>query len=180
MKISRFSDGERFKVTEQPYVELPNWEAKPLTYSAPRTSVQEAHWQDLLLTPVLLHYRPFNQVLCPFAEREYVVDPVSRTIDGCKCVLLRPSDDAPFSVRNYRYWICPDREFVVMRIERTINDSIEWEFDIQHLRVGSSWRPSSYMIRRLQQTQRREYYKVNVVKLRENVDLDEALFDLSP
>ncbi len=183
--VTRLCDGNQCVLIERPYKEIDDWTPKPRTYSFPRRFGHEQDWFDIALAPLLLHYRPYNVLHSPFVDVPYTVDPKWHTVDGQRCLVLRPGKDAPYSVRTYRYWVAPDKAYSVVRIERHLNDEVEWSFAINYVNRSNAaednlWQPSSYQIRRMWSDQMIEFSKVTVKKLTVNGAVDDSIFQYQP
>ncbi len=178
--LTRVTDGNQYLLNERGYDKVTDWQPQPRIYSSPRTFRQELYWNDVTFAPVLLHYRPFNSMLCPFVEQTYVIDPKRKTINSHQCVLLQPSHTAPFSVRKYRYWVAEQMDMSVVRIERVMNGAVEWQYDIETVNQDGQWQPKSYVIRRMQEGEMVEFSKVTITDLKLNGPVADELFKVAP
>ena len=173
--IVRVCDGNLFAIIEQPYKSIPTWRPKPRYYSKPNVTSQEHGWEDLVLTPILFHFRPFNSRQCPFVTRTYEITDTPE-IDGTPCVLFSPRGEADYTINQFRYFLAPSKSWAALRIERLTNDRVHWQYEIEYEKQDASWLPKRYMIRRLGEERLLEFTKVTVQKLQINQPIDDSRF----
>lgn len=179
--LTRVTNGNQYLLDERGYDEVPDWQPQPRVYPAPKAFRQELYWNDVTLAPILLHYRPFNSQLCPFEERAYVVDKEQAEVNSHRCLFVRPRKDAPFSVRTYLYWVAPELDMSVIRIQRMMNGQVEWQFDIEAVNDNGKWRPKSYVIRRMGNGgQMLEFSKVTLTELKTDLPATDDRFAIKP
>ncbi|NND98121.1 MAG: hypothetical protein HKN47_12410, partial [Pirellulaceae bacterium] len=142
----------------------------------PTLDRQEQGFEDVLLTPLLLHYRPFNSRHAPYTETQYVVDDATDEIDGHDCLLLRPRDGGRFELSRYHYYVAPALNFATVRIDAAWNGNLAWRYQIQYEQIEGRWQPANYMIQKFRDEQIAEFAKVTVAELQINQPIDDDLF----
>lgn len=177
---SVFSNGNLYVNSESAYDDIPTWSPKPRLDRLPRLNRQQMGWENQLLTPLLQHYRPFNSRHCSFADESIWMTSQTAVIGGVQCVLLTANlAKSGFSIHQHQYWVAPDRDMAVMRIERLTNGDIECQYDITYAK-SETWQPESYQLRWFRNSRMTQFVKANISQLALNQPIDTSTFRLPP
>lgn len=180
MDWQRFSNGNRYVSLERAYELIPTWKPKPRVHERPRTDGQQRGWDDDILTPLLHHYRPFNTRHCPLEDAQPWIVKESREINGTSCVLFQADPSkAEFSINQYQYWVAPDRDMSVIRIERFANGEVDWSYDIEYREGVLGPEPIGFHSKRMRDNRVLEFAKVKVRQLVLNQPIQDDAFELN-
>jgi hypothetical protein len=173
----RLSDGNRYLNRQRPYESVPGWQSPVKTSDRPSLDSQQRGWDDQLLTPLIQHFRPFNSRLCPFEKPHEWSVKQAKSIEGQTCFLLsRKEPTKQIAMKDYHYWVCPDLQMSVVRLQRLSNGWIETQFDIQYADGDVGPEPTSYRMKRIYKERLLEFAKVEVKKMEINQPIADGVF----
>lgn len=147
--------------------------------TGPENDGQYNNWR---LLPVLLHYRACHPKLVKFDPAAYRVSSKLGAVGQRQCVILEPKGQP---LRPTSYWVDPERDFVVLRVEQSFEGKPRSKLDVSYKRDRvAGWVPWSWKeVTVTEKTCELRYqYSGTVTKYEVNssIPASEFQFDFSP
>ncbi len=175
----RFSDGNQYVNLQRGYSSIPDWKPKPQIDVRPRLDSQQSGWDDHVLTPLLMHYRAFNERHCPFTNSSQWEIIKGDSVEGSERLSMKLlSANHEFSINQYQYSVDPQRDMAVTRIQRTANGKIQWQYDVVYRDGKWGPQPASFQIKRFRNERLAEFAKATIGNLTLNEPIDPKTFQL--
>lgn len=144
---------------------------------------------NFYVTPVVLHYRPFERTISPILGTLTLLD-ATGVVMGKKCLIVKDAGDAKVRLGDSvygplgttEYWVDPDRDFVIVRVRQfspqrddvpSVQFDITYSRDAQHGWVPSEWNGT----KTLGDDQLSESWSNRVTSYELNCRVDPADFD---
>ena len=112
-------------------------------------SFKPSDWDNYHVLPILMAVRPVNKQFSPINECKYTVVAKPVVINGRELLELRPEkpDDGK-KIPRYIYYVDPDKDFVITRVAKNLDEQKLWQLDLSHRQHVESgcWLPDSWKL----------------------------------